>query len=267
MPRFSASLQFLWTELPFLERFDAAARAGFDAVEYMFPYAFEPADLERRLREHGLVQELFNLPAGDFDAGERGLANDPSRRDEFTRGVEAAVRYADALGCRKINCLVGLRVSGVSSHDQLACAIDNLAAAAARLDAEGCALHIELLNAKETPGFFVDSLNAVSRLLDGVPGLRFLFDAYHMQRTSGDLVDTIGSLGPRIGHYQIADAPGRHEPGTGEVAYRFVLDAIDGSGYDGRVGLEYKPSGPADDSFGWIEAYGYSRGARRAVVT
>jgi hydroxypyruvate isomerase len=266
VPRFSANLGFLWPELPFLERFAAAAAAGFDAVEYLFPYAFEPAELGRRLRDHGLAQDLFNLPAGDFDAGERGVATDPSRREEFREGVEAAVRYADALGCRKINCLVGLRPPRVSSQDQLSCVVDNLGDAAARLGAEGCTLHVELLNPKETPGFFLDSLDVATRILDAVADLRFQCDVYHLQRTSGDLVETIRSLAGRIGHVQIADAPGRHEPGTGEIAYPFVLEAIDATGYDGRAGLEYRPSGATDDSFGWIEAYGYARGSRREVV-
>jgi hydroxypyruvate isomerase len=266
VPRFSANLGFLWADLPFLDRFAAAAAADFDAVEYMFPYAFEPSELSGRLRDHGLQQDLFNLPAGDFDGGERGVANDPGRRDEFREGVEAAIRYAGALGCRKINCLVGLDVAGVPAQDQFGCAIDNLGLAAARLGSEGCVLHVELLNPKETPGFFVDSVDVVTRLLDAVPDLRFQCDVYHLQRTSGELVETIRSLAERIGHVQVADAPSRHEPGTGEIAYPFVLAAIDAAGYDGRVGLEYRPSGATDDSFGWIEAFGYARGSRREVA-
>ena len=241
MPRFSVNLAMLWTELPFLDRFGAAAAAGFDAVEYLFPYAFEPAELDRRMRAHGLEQELFNLPAGDFVAGERGIANDPARRDEFRDGVEAALRYADGLGCHKINCLVGRRVAGRT-------------------------LQVELLNPKDTPGFFVDSIETTTRILDAVPDLRFQCDVYHLQRTCGDLVETIRSLADRIGHVQVADTPGRHEPGTGEIAYPFVLRSIDAMGYEGRVGLEYAPSGPTEDSFGWIEAYGYARGSRREVV-
>jgi hydroxypyruvate isomerase len=266
VPRFSANLAMLWTELPFLDRFASAAAAGFDAVEYLFPYAFEPAELDRRMRAHGLEQELFNLPAGDFVAGERGIANDPARREEFRDGVESALRYADALACRKINCLVGRRVAGVSERDQLSCVVENLGNAAARLGAEGRALQVELLNPKDTPGFFVDSIETATRILDAVPDLRFQCDVYHLQRTCGDLVETIRSLAGRIGHVQIADAPGRHEPGTGEIAYPFVLRSIDATGYDGRVGLEYAPSGRTEDSFGWIEAYGYARGSRSEVV-
>jgi hydroxypyruvate isomerase len=267
VPRFSANLALLWSELPFLERFAAAAGAGFDAVEYLFPYPFEPDDLARRLREHGLRQDLFNLPAGDFDAGERGLAADPSRRDEFREGVERALRYADALGCRKLNCLAGLELPTVPWEDQLSCLIENLRHAAERVGADGRTLMVELLNTKDTPGFFVGSLAVVERTLDEVddPHLRFQCDVYHLQRSSGDLVRAIESLGPRIGHYQIADAPDRHEPGTGEIAYPYVLEAIDRTGYDGSIGLEYRPSGATDDSFGWIERYGYGRGVRQGV--
>jgi hydroxypyruvate isomerase len=260
--RFSANLVFLWNELPFLERFDAAAGAGFDAVEYMFPYALDPEDLRRRLRANGLRQDLFNLPAGDFEAGERGLANDPSRREEFREGLERALGYADALDCRKVNCLVGLELPSVPWEDQLTCVVENLRHAADRLGADGRTLLVELLNTKETPGFFVRSVELVERILDevGSPHLRFQCDVYHLQRSSGDLVRTVEALGPRIGHVQIADAPDRHEPGTGEIAYPHVLDAIDGTGYDGYVGLEYRPSGATDDSFGWIAAFGYELG-------
>jgi hydroxypyruvate isomerase len=267
VPRFSANLGLLWSELPLPERFGAAARAGFDAVEYMFPYDFDPEDLSGRLQESGVRQDLFNLPAGDFDAGERGVAVDPGRRDEFRAGVEQALRYADVLECRKLNCLAGLRVPGVPWDDQFACLVENLRYAADRVGTEGGTLHLELLNATDAPGFFVDSVPVVVRLLDAVdsPHLRFQFDVYHLQRTSGDLVVTIRELGGRIGHYQVADAPDRHEPGTGEIAYPFVFEAIDATGYDGFVGLEYRPSGRTDDSFAWIEKYGYTLGAREAI--
>jgi hydroxypyruvate isomerase len=267
VPRFSANLGFLWSDLPFPERFGAAARAGFDAVEYMFPYASEPEDLSGRLKESSLRQDLFNLPAGDFDAGERGIAVDPARQDEFRAGVEQALRYADVLECRKLNCLAGLRVPGVPWDEQFACLVENLRYAADRVGAEGRTLHLELLNATDAPGFFVDTVPVVVRVLDAVdsPHLLFQCDVYHLQRTSGDLVATIGELGGRIGHYQVADSPDRHEPGTGEIAYPFVFEAIEATGYDGFVGLEYQPSGRTDDSFGWIEEYGYALGAQERI--
>jgi hydroxypyruvate isomerase len=267
MPQFSANLVLLWSELPFMERFAAAARAGFDTVEYMFPYPFEATDLSRQLRENDVRQDLFNLPAGDFDAGERGLAIDPTRREEFQAGVEEALRYADALNCRKLNCLAGLRVPGVPWEDQFACLVENLGHAAERVGAHGRTLHIELLNTKDTPGFFLDSVPLVVEILDevGSPHLRFQCDLYHVQRTSGNLVATIDALAPRIGHYQVADAPERHEPGTGDIPYPVVFEAIDATGYDGYVGLEYRPSGSTDESFGWIEDFGYTRPRRQVV--
>jgi hydroxypyruvate isomerase len=262
MPRFSANLVFLFPEVPFLERFEHARAAGFEAVEYMFPYDYELEDIRRALKETGLRQDLFNLPAGDFQAGDRGVAVDPARREEFAAGVERALATADALECRKINCLVGLRKEELDWDTQYGCLVENLAHAAERLGAAGLTLHIELLNTIETPGFFLDSIELVNRVLDDVasPHLKFQCDLYHLQRTSGNLVPTMRSLGARIGHYQIADAPDRHEPGTGEINYRYVLAEIDASGYDGFVGLEYKPSGKTKDPFAWIREYGYRLG-------
>lgn len=262
MPRFSANLGFLFPEVPFLDRFERAAAAGFEAVEYMFPYDYELEDIRRALEETGLRQDLFNLPAGDFQAGERGIAVDPGRHEEFAAGVERALETAEALGCRKINCLVGLRKEDLDWDTQYRCLLENLTSAAERVGSAGLTLHIELLNTIETPRFFLDSIDLVNRILDDVasPHLLFQCDLYHLQRTSGNLVPTMRSLGARIGHYQIADAPDRHEPGTGEIDYRYVLAEIDASGYQGFVGLEYKPSGGTEESFAWIAEYGYGLG-------
>lgn len=264
MPKFSANLVFLFPDVPFLDRFERAAAAGFEAVEYMFPYDYELEDIRSALKKTGLRQDLFNLPAGDFPAGERGVAVDPSRREEFRVGVERALETADSLECRKINCLVGLRKEELDWDAQYRCLIENLTHAAERLGSAGLTLHIELLNTIETPGFFLDSIQLVNRVLDDVasPHLLFQCDLYHLQRTSGNLVPTMRSLGARIGHYQIADAPDRHEPGTGEINYRHVLAEIDASGYDGFVGLEYKPSSGTEESFAWIREYGYGPGGR-----
>jgi len=260
MPKFSANLVFLFPDVPFLDRLERAAAAGFEAVEYMFPYDYALEDIQRALKKTGLRQDLFNLPAGDFQAGERGIAVDPGRRDEFEAGVEAALKMAEALQCRKVNCLVGLRKEELDWDTQYRCLIENLASAAERLGPAGLRLHIELLNTIETPGFFLDSIQLVNRVLDDVasPHLLFQCDLYHVQRTSGNLVPTIRSLGSRIGHFQIADAPDRHEPGTGEINYRHMLAEIDASGYQGFVGLEYKPSGGTEESLSWIGEYGYS---------
>jgi hydroxypyruvate isomerase len=258
VPRFSANLSMLFDDAPFPERFARAAAAGFDAVEYLFPYEYDAGDLRKTLHEHGLRQDLFNLPAGDFAAGERGLAVDPARRDEFARGVEDAVRYAEMLGNRKVNCLVGKRVDGVAPRDQFACLVENLGEAAARLGGEGIALQAELLNPIQTPGFFLDSMEKVRLLLQGVPTLSFQCDVYHLQRTQGNLVDTMRSVADRIGHVQIADSPDRHEPGTGEIDYGFVLGELDAMGYTGYVGLEYAPSARTEETLGWIETLGYA---------
>jgi len=265
VPRFSANLSMLFDDAPFVDRFARAAEAGFDAVEYLFPYEHDAADLRRSLDEHGLRQDLFNLPAGDFAAGERGIAVDPARREEFAQGVELAARYAAALGCRKLNCLVGTRPQGVPWETQYACLVENLRAAAARLGRDGVTLHAELLNPIETPGFFLDSMDLVRRLLDDVPALWFQCDVYHLQRTQGDLVRTMRSVSDRIGHVQIADSPDRHEPGTGEIAYDFVLRELDALGYTGCVGLEYRPSAGTEETLGWIDALGYALPGRLAA--
>jgi hydroxypyruvate isomerase len=257
LPRFSANLEFLFQELPFLERFDAAGASGFTTVEYMFPYAQDVGLVARTLQTNNLRLDLFNLPAGDFAAGERGIAVDPSRVDEFARGVDDAVRIAGELGCSKINCLVGRSLPDHDFDQQYHCLVDNLRLAQDRLATEQLSLQVELLTPIETPGFFLDNLDLVERLLADVPGLRFQCDLYHVQRTRGDLIGTLRRFAPSIGHVQIADAPERHEPGTGEINYRRVLQEIDAIGYSGRIGLEYKPSGATTHSFDWVSAYGY----------
>jgi hydroxypyruvate isomerase len=257
LPRFSANLEFLFQELPFLDRFEGAAASGFSSVEYMFPYAQDVGLVARTLQTNNLRLDLFNLPAGDFAAGERGIAVDPSRVDEFTRGVDDAARIAGELHCSKVNCLVGRSLPDHDFEPQYQCLVDNLRRAHDRLEAAQVSLQVELLNPIETPGFFLDSLDLADRLLGDVPGLRFQCDVYHVQRTRGELVGTLRKFAPRIGHIQIADAPERHEPGTGEINYRRVLQEIDAIGYSGRIGLEYKPSGATTRSFDWVSEYGY----------
>ncbi|MBI3648860.1 MAG: 2-hydroxy-3-oxopropionate reductase [Actinobacteria bacterium] len=265
----SANLVFQFADSPFEERFDRARAAGFDAVEYMFPYDYPATDLRAALDRNSLRQDLFNLPAGDFAAGERGVAVDPSRREEFRAGVEAAIGYAEALGCRKVNCLVGKRLPDIAWEDQLACLVDNLKRAAGRLGEAGVTLLVEMLNPVENRGFFLDSVPLAVRLLDevGATNLRFQFDVYHVQRTQGEIIPTIDALGSRIGHYQIADAPARNEPGTGEIDCARVLEHVASTGYEGCVGLEYKPStGRSEDCFGWIDEYGLERGGAVAAA-
>ena len=261
MPRFATNLTMLFTERPFLERFDAAARSGFAAVEYMFPYQEDIDGIARALQELHLAQVLFNLPAGNWAADDRGIAVDPGRRDEFRRGVAHAVDLARRFRCSRLNCLVGKRLDGISEAEQWRCLIDNLRYAASALAAHRLTLLVEPINTIDIPGFFLSTSAQAVRLLDdaGAPNIRLQYDVYHMQRMEGNLTHTLTRLRDRIGHVQIADAPDRHEPGTGEINFRFVLRHLGMLGYDGYVGLEYKPSVVTEASFGWIEEMGFTR--------
>ncbi len=261
MPRFSVNLTMLFAERPFLERFEAAARSGFTAVEYMFPYAEDIGAIEHTLQEFRLSQVLFNLPAGNWQAGDRGVAVDPNRREEFRRGVVQAVEVARTLRCPRLNCLVGKRLEGVSEADQWQCLVDNLRYASRELARAQLTLLIEPVNTYDIPGFFLQTSTQAVRILEEVaaPNLRVQYDVYHMQRMEGNLSPTLTRLLDRIGHIQIADAPDRHEPGTGEIYFPYLLRHLDRLGYDGFVGLEYKPSGSSEASFKWIEAMGFQK--------
>jgi hydroxypyruvate isomerase len=262
VPRYSANLSFLFGEhATIAERIDAAATCGFTGVEYMFPYVEDVGALRTRLRANRLEQVLFNLPAGDFAAGERGIAVDPARRGEFTRGVADAVHIAGDLGCRRVNCLVGKRLPDVDEAAQRETLVANLRYAAAALATANALLVVEPLNRIETPGFFIGTTAEALALIDevGHPNLRLQYDCYHAQRVEGNLIATIRAhAATRFGHVQIADSPARNEPGTGEIAYERVLAALDASGYDGWVGLEYKPSARTEASFAWLES-GFAR--------
>ena len=261
MPRFCVNLTMLFADRPFLDRFDAAARSGFTAVEYMFPYDEDVLGIARTLQRLQLTQVLFNLPAGNWQAGDRGIATDPGRRDEFRRGVDRAVQSARTLRCQRLNCLVGKRVEGVPETDQWRTLVDNVRYASHELARDGITLMVEPVNTYDIPGFFLHTSAQAVRLLDEVaaPNLRLQYDLYHMQRMEGNLTQTLTRLHERIGHVQLADAPDRHEPGTGEIDFRAILRHLDDLGYEGYVGLEYKPSGTSEASFGWIEAMGFKR--------
>ena len=256
MPKFSANLTFLFNELPFMERFAAAANAGFKAVEYMAPYPYAAADLTAALRANGLVQALFNLPAGDWDSGERGMACIPGRESEFRKGVATAIEYAHALDCKTINCLAGKLPPTVSRADAKATMIGNLAYAAAELKREGIHLVTEPINSFDIPGYFVNRTSEALAILDSVDSdnLFIQYDVYHAQRMEGELGNTLRNHVSRIGHIQIADNPGRNEPGTGEINYAWILRHIDEIGYEGWVGCEYKPKTTTVDGLGWIRA-------------
>lgn len=257
MPRFAANLSFLYQEHGFLDRFAAAAQDGFSAVEYLGPYA-EPRDrLAEILEQHGLTQALFNVPSGDWAAGERGIACLPQRSDEFRAGVMTALDYADALDCEKVNVISGLVPAGADLAALETTLVENLKWAAPRSADRGVKLLIEPINLRDIPGFFLSTTRHAERILErvGNDNLYIQYDVYHMQVMQGDLVPTFERLRAHIGHIQIADNPGRHEPGTGEINYGFVLAELDRLGYDGWVGCEYKPKTTATEGLGWMTPY------------
>jgi hydroxypyruvate isomerase len=243
MPKFAANLTMLFTELPFMQRFEAAARAGFEGVEYLFPYAFDKKELAAALRANGLVQVLHNLPAGDWEKGERGIACHPDRVPEFRAGVARAIDFASALGCPQLNCLLGKLPQAVTAGDARKVVLDNLRFAAAELQAAGIRLLIEPVNSFDIPGFYLTRTDQALALMDevGSDNLRLQYDIYHAQRMEGELGATIEKNIARIGHIQLADNPGRGEPGTGEIHYPWLLRHIDALGYAGWIGCEYKP--------------------------
>ncbi len=261
MLKFAANLSMLFTEYPFLERFERAARAGFSAVEYMFPYQEDTDAIARVLGDLRLTQVLFNLPAGNWKAGDRGIAANPNRRDEFRAGVIQAVELARRFNCRRLNCLVGKRMVGVPEGDQRAILVDNLRHAAGAFARHDILLLVEAVNTYDVPDFYLSTSAQTVALLDevGAANTALQYDVYHMQRMEGNLVHTMERLRTRLGHVQVADAPDRHEPGTGEIHFPFILAALDRLGYDGYVGLEYRPSSTTEMSFGWIEAMGFGR--------
>ncbi|MCP1676043.1 hydroxypyruvate isomerase [Natronocella acetinitrilica] len=254
MPKFAANLSMLFNELDFAERFEAAARAGFRGVEYLFPYAWSADELARRLRTFNLTQVLHNLPAGDWEAGERGIACHPDRQTEFREGVELAVEYATTLGCGQVNCLAGVAPEGLTEEHARATFVDNLRHAAGVLEKAGIRLLIEPINTRDIPGFFLNGTRQALDIMDevGSDNLRLQYDVYHMQIMEGDLAHTLEAHLPRIAHVQIADNPGRHEPGTGEINYPFLFSHLDRIGYQGWIGCEYKPAAGTTEGLAWL---------------
>lgn len=255
MPKFAANLSMLFTEEDFLDRFKAAADAGFKGVEYLFPYDYRPEQLIERLEANGLTQVLHNLPAGDWGAGERGIACHPDRVEEFREGVDMAIEYAKALSCKQVNCLAGIQPQGVSQDQARETLIDNLRFAADKLAAENILLIAEPINTRDIPGFFLNRTEQALALFDSVgsDNLKLQYDIYHMQIMEGDLAPTIEKHLARIAHVQLADNPGRHEPGTGEINYPFLFAHLDRLGYDGWIGCEYKPKTTTREGLGWLD--------------
>ena len=257
MPRLAANLTMLFNEVDFPDRFEAASRAGFVGVEYLFPYAYDNDMLAEKLHGNGLTQVLHNLPAGDWDAGERGIACLPDRVGEFQDGVGAAIEYASALGCTQINCLAGVPPEGADDDTLRETLVGNLRFAASKLKDAGIALLVEPINTRDIPGFYLTRTAQALSVIDevGSDNLWLQYDVYHMQIMEGDLVQTIETNLSAIRHVQIADNPGRNEPGTGEINYDFVLAELDRLGYAGWVGCEYKPLTTTEDGLGWAAKY------------
>ena len=257
MPKLAANLTMLFGEVDFLERFGAAAVAGFTAVEYLFPYAYEPQALKAKLRDHELEQVLHNLPAGRWADGERGIACLPDRVDEFKSGVAQAIKYATALDCDRVNCLAGVLPASVDAAAARETLVRNLRYAAPLLRSAGITLLIEPINTRDIPGFFLSGTAQAIEIIDAVgsDNLRLQYDIYHMQIMEGDVAETIERHLARIGHIQLADVPGRHEPGTGDIDFSALLAHIDRIGYDGWIGCEYVPKAGTVPGLGWVKPY------------
>ena len=258
MTKLAANLTMLYNEVDFLDRFEAASRSGFRGVEYLFPYAYPKEQLAEQLARHQLVQVLHNLPAGDWAGGERGIACHPDRVGEFQEGVGKAIDYAQALNCKQVNCLSGIAPKGADPQKVHATLVANLRFAADKLAAAGIKLLIEPINTFDIPGFHLfRTRQALDVIRDtGSPNLYVQYDIYHMQRMEGELANTVKAHLPQIAHVQLADNPGRNEPGTGEINYRFLFVFLDAIGYDGWIGCEYKPKGNTVDGLGWRAAHG-----------
>ena len=257
MPRFSANISMLFTEVELPDRFDAAARAGFKAVEIQFPYAFDKDMLAERARRAGVEVVLINLSAGDFAKGDRGIGCLPARVGEFRDAVGQGVAYAQALGCRQMNCLAGCPTGRLDPAKLRDTYISNLRFAAGELARAGMDLLIEPINTRAFPGFYLKNSGQAIAIMDeaNVPNLKLQYDLFHMQIMEGDLAKTIESLLPRIGHMQFADVPDRHEPGSGEINFPFLFDWIDRVGYRGWVGAEYLPAAGTEAGLDWFEPY------------
>ena len=258
MPKFAANLSFLFTETSFAERFQRAAGAGFKGVEYLFPYEHSPQDIAGWLNQNDLEQVLFNLSPGDWVAGERGLACLPHRQGEFAESVDQALDYAIQLDCERLHCMAGIRPAGADEAELEATYIANLRHAADRLATAGVTVMIEPINSRiDMPGYWLDSIDKGFRLLEAVDrdNVKLQYDIYHAQIMAGDLARTLETHIQHIGHIQIADNPGRHEPGTGEINYPFLFDLLDRLGYSGWVGCEYKPLAQTEAGLGWCFSF------------
>jgi len=257
MPKFCANLTMLYNEVGFAERFARAAKDGFKAVEYLFPYAYPKEQLAAELAKHKLEQVLHNLPAGDWAKGERGIAVLPDRVGEFQDGVGQAIEYAKALGCRQLNCLAGIVPQDADADTVRQTFVANLKFAAQKLKAAGIKLLVEAVNTYDIAGFYVRGTRQTLDLIgaSGSDNIFVQYDIYHMQRMEGELAATIKKHLGQIGHIQVADNPGRNEPGTGEINYPFLFQWLEEIGYKGWIGCEYKPKSETSAGLGWVKPY------------
>lgn len=257
MPRFAANLSMMFQELPFLDRFAAARAAGFTAVEFLFPYDFPAADIAKRLADNGLQQVLFNAPPGDWANGERGTACIPGRQQEFRDGVKKALDYATALSCPRLHLMAGLAPAGVARDTLTGTYTANLAWAAEEAAKASVKPVIEPINHRDIPGLFLNTMDQGAAIIAAVgpEKLGLQFDLYHCQVTEGDIVKRVEKHLPIIAHMQVADVPGRNEPGTGEVNWPFVFEWIDALGFRGWIGCEYRPLGETVAGLGWFAPY------------
>ncbi len=257
MPRFAANLSMMFNEVPFLDRFAAARAAGFEAVEFLFPYEHPAAEIAARLRDNGLQQVLFNAPPGSWEAGERGIASLPGRSEEFREGIRRALDYATELGCPRLHVMAGLKPAGVPHDTLTATYAVNLAWAAEECGRAGVKPIIEPINHRDIPGFFLNTTDQAAAVIQaiGPDRLGMQFDLYHCQITEGDVVKRVEKHLPLIAHMQVADTPGRNEPGTGEVNWPFVFSRIDALGFRGWIGCEYRPAGNTEAGLGWFAPY------------
>lgn len=257
MPRFCANISMLFKEVEFPERFEAAARAGFKAVEIQFPYSWDKDRLAQIARRAGVEVVLINIPAGDPERGDRGIACLPERVDEFREGVARAIEYSEALACKQMNCLAGVKPPGVREATLHETTVWNLRYAAVELARHGMTLLVEPINTQTIPGFYLSTSVQALALMDevGAANVKLQYDLFHMQTMGDDLAETLTENLPRIGHMQVADVPGRHEPGTGEIDFPRLFDLADRLGYKGWIGAEYAPAGKTEDGLAWVKKY------------
>lgn len=260
MPKLAANLTLMFTEVPFMARFDEAAKTGFKGVEFLFPYSHNLDEITQAAKSNDLEIVLHNLPAGDWGKGERGMACLPDRIQEFQDSVGTGIATAKKLGVKQVNCLAGIIPEGVPIEQVQATFVENLKFAAKACKEEGIRLLSEPINTVDMPSFFLTGTQQGIDLIKAVGSDNFFlqYDIYHMQRMEGELANTIQANLPMIKHMQLADTPGRHEPGTGEINYKFLFEFIDSIGYDGWISCEYHPKTTTLEGLDWIAAHGLS---------